>query len=89
MKIKMRKPIAEKADRPASCCATPTVKGLIVAAPNPRPEERRLMPNPVMESQPSRLDNAIQKGTMMMSSSKMPNTDPKSIKKRLMSMSSL
>ena len=74
----------ENMGRPASCWATPTVKGLQIPAANPQPTASRLMPRPVRASQPSLIARATTMGTRGTHSSKEPIMEPIPMKNRMM-----
>ncbi len=83
-----RKPIPEKAGRSAIRWATPMVNGLVRAAEKPKAVANKLIPRPVNESQPRDQARATAKGTKGTISSKMPSSEPKSMKNKVIRHSS-
>lgn len=65
---------------PASCWATPTVKGLHMPVAKPQPMASRLMPRPTMASQPMLAASAAAMGTSGTHSSNEPTSVPMAIK---------
>ena len=77
-----RNPAPENRGRPAMPCATPMLKGLAMAALNPKPVDSRLMPRPVSESQPMDHARATTMGIRGTVSSKSPSRAPSAMKNR-------
>ena len=81
-KLTSRSHSPENMGSPASCWATPTVKGLHTPAAKPHPAANRLIPTPVRASHPSPAARATTMGTRGTHSSKEPMRDPMAMKNR-------